>query len=70
MIEFKKKKERHTISAHVSQDIISMLDYLMAVHGMTKSKIVEQILQHHMEMIVGNGEDIGVELEGGFEDEA
>ena len=68
MIEFKKKKERHTISAHVSQDIITMLNYLMAVNGMSKSRVVEQILQHHMEAIIANGEDMGIE--GGFDDEA
>ena len=63
MIEFKKKKERHTISSHVSQEIITMLEYLMAVNGMSKSRVVEQILNHHMEMIIGDGENIGFDTE-------
>ena len=61
MIEFKKKKERQTISAHVSDEIVNMLNYLMAIHGLSKSKVVETILQSHMQSMIDGKENLWFE---------
>jgi len=61
MIKFKKKKECQTISAHVSDEIVNMLEYLMAIHGISKSKVVEQILAHHMQSMIDDKENLWFE---------
>jgi predicted DNA-binding protein len=48
-MKIEKKPKKHTISTHVSEEIIEMIDYLAASSGVSRSNVVEQILQHHLE---------------------
>ena len=51
------KKKKVTMSTHVTEDIEAMIEYLAACNGVSKSSVIEQILEHHKEMILGGEED-------------
>ena len=61
-LEFKGKENKKHLSSWVNEDVSNFIDYIAATKGISRSKVVEQIIEYHMTKYTGKEEEDGTKL--------